>query len=116
MKAATFSEPKHLTIFDATQLDGMTELVERPSLILGDRGILTSQVRNLVESNQWLKNLYLSLPKQVLHIIRIGYGQKLWLAQCQDNVTEWDVSLWCWQPSLPVDSHYIVTMNANYHK
>ena len=27
----------------------------------------------------------------------IGYG-KDWLAQCQDNVIEWDIRSWCWLP------------------
>ena len=34
-------------------------------------------------------SLYFSLRSQVLDIIRTGQG----LAQCQDNVTEWDMTL-----------------------
>ena len=48
---------------------GMAEWIERPSPVLVDCGI-----RTLVESNQWFKNLYLSLPSQALSIIRIGQG------------------------------------------
>ena len=29
-------------------------------------------------------------------------------AQCQDNVTEWDVRPWCWQPGFPMGQNYII--------
>ena len=38
----------------------------------------TSWVRTLVESNQWLKNVYLSLPSLALGIIRVGQGAMEW--------------------------------------
>ena len=37
----------------------------------------------------------------------LRYG-KDWLAQCQDNMTEWDITSWCWWPSFPVEQHYKV--------
>ena len=58
----------------------VAELVESICLMCG-----RSAVWFLVESNQWLKNWYFSLPSPVLSIIRIEK-----LAQCQDNMTEWE--------------------------
>ena len=40
----------------------------------GDRVIWTSSVLTVVGSNQWLKNVYLSLPNQAFGIIRTGQG------------------------------------------
>ena len=37
---------------------------------------------------------------------------KDWLAQSQDNVTEWDIRPWCWWPVLPVGQHYKVTISV----
>ena len=51
----------------------------------------------------------LSLPRLVLGINRIG---KDWLAQCQDNVTEWDIGLWCQWPDVPEGQHYEVAMST----
>ena len=51
---------------------------------------LNPWVRTLVEPKQSLKSIYLLLPNQAFGII--------WLAQYQDNVTEWDIRSWCWQP------------------
>ena len=57
----------------AARLDGVAEWVERPSLLMGDhRGIQTSRIRNLVESNQWLKLLLLVTSSLALSIIRSG--------------------------------------------
>ena len=39
------------------------------------------------------------------HLALLGSG-KDWLAQSQDNVTEWNIKAWCWWPSLPVGQHY----------
>ena len=44
----------------------------------------------------------------------LGWGMD-WLAQCQDNVSEWDIRSWCWQPGLPVGWHYKV-MSIHCHK
>ena len=75
------------------------------------------------QSNQWLKNWYLSLPSQALAIIRIGQGLgkdwartgqglgKDWLAQGQDNVTEWDHGAGCL-----IFQHYKVAMSAHCQK
>ena len=41
----------------------------------------------------------------------LGY-EKDWLVQCQNNVTEWDIRSWCWQPGLPVFQHYEIMMNV----
>ena len=35
------------------------------------------------------------------HSALLGYG-KDWLAQCHENVTEWDIRTWCWGPGPPV--------------
>ena len=51
--------------------DEMAIFVKRPSLVLWDMGIQTSQVWTSVESNQRLKNLYLSVHSQVVGIIII---------------------------------------------
>ena len=48
---------------------GMSEWIERPVPVSADRGI-----RTLVKSNQWLNNLYLSLPSHAFNIIRIEQG------------------------------------------
>ena len=40
----------------------------------------------------------------------LGQG-KDWLAQCQDNVTEWDIR--CWQLGLPVQQHYTIDMSVH---
>ena len=34
-----------------------------------------------------------------------------WLAQCQDNVIEWDNRSWCWWPGVPIDYLF---RNTNY--
>ena len=36
-----------------------------------------------------------SLPSQALGIIRLMHG-----ARCQDNMSEWDISSWCWFAAL----------------
>ena len=41
-------------------------------------------------------------------------SSKDWLAQCQDNVTEWDTRSW-W-PGFPVRQHYKIGMRALSHK
>ena len=41
---------------------------------------------------------------------------KDWLAECQDNVTEWDIGLSCWWPDFPVVQHYQVDMSVYWHK
>ena len=56
-----------------------------------------SGVSFLVESNQWLTNGCLSLPKQ-------------------DDVTEWDIRSCYWQLDLHVRQHYNVAMRAHCHK
>ena len=45
------------------------------------------------------------------HLTLLGYG-KDGLAQCQDNVTEWDIR----QPGLPVKHHYKVTVRVHGNK
>ena len=35
-----------------------------------------------------------------------------WLAQCQDNVTEWDIMSWCLWVVLAVAQHQKVAMSA----
>ena len=36
-----------------------------------------------------------------------------WLAQCQDNMTEWDIGSCCWRPDFPVGQCYKVTMSVH---
>ena len=45
----------------------------------------------------------------------IGQGQD-WLAQCQNNVSVWDIRSWCWWPGFPVGQHYKFAMSAYCHK
>ena len=45
----------------------------------------------------------------------LGEGNE-WLAQCQYNVTEWDIRSCCWRPSFLVWQHYEVIMTAHCHK
>ena len=61
---------------------------------MGDRGI-----RTLIESNQYHNNLYLLLPTQTLGIIK----DSNWLAQCQDNLVEWDIRS-CRRVDIDVDN------------
>ena len=56
-----------------------------------------------------LTNLYLWLP--ILALIGLGMD---WLAQCQDNVTEWNIGSWCQWASLPVRQHGEVTVTRQY--
>ena len=44
-----------------------------------------------------------------------GYGKDC-LAQCQDNVIEWDIRSWYWWPGLPVGHHTNVVMSLHCHK
>ena len=71
----------------------------------GDRGDSCLWVWTLVESSQWLKNVYLSLA---LGIIRVGQGLD-WVAQWQDNVTQWDIRSWYWWLGLSVGQYYKTT-------
>ena len=87
--------------------------VQRSITVLGDKEILTSWVRPLVESNQWLKNLYLSVPSQALSIIRIGQGMD-WLSV--RIMWQWDIKLRYWWRRVPVGQHYKVAMSVPYHK
>ena len=43
-----------------------------------------------------------------------GYGKDR-LAQCQDNVTEWDIGLRHQQPDFPIGYNYKFTINAHCH-
>ena len=45
----------------------------------------------------------------------LGRGKNL-LAQCQDNVLEWDIKSWHWWPNFPVWIHYKVASGAHCHK
>ena len=45
----------------------------------------------------------------------LGSG-KDWLAQCQDNATEWDSRSWCWQSDVPVRQHYEVALSVHCNK
>ena len=48
------------------------------------------------------------------HSLLLGLG-KDWLAQCQDNVTEWDIRSWCSWPDFPVGKHYKVTTVISWY-
>ena len=45
-----------------------------------------------------------TLRSLVVGINRIGKGR-------QDNVTEWDIRSWFWQPDFPMGQHYKVAMS-----
>ena len=50
------------------------------------------------------------------HSALLGWD-KDWLAQCQDNVTEWDITLsGHGGAGVPVRQHYEVAMSVHYHK
>ena len=91
----------------------MAEWVERPSPVLGDRGIRnhwfepwSSQIKNLkINTSHFLTR----------HSALFGWV-KDWLAQCQDNVTRCDIRSCCWWPGFPVGLHYKVTMSVHCHK
>ena len=51
-------------------------------------------------------------PFLARHSTLLEYG-KDWLAQCQDNVTEWDIGAWYQQPDFRVWQHYKVTMSVH---
>ena len=56
-------------------------------------------------------------PSLALDINKIGQGYgKDWIVQPHNNVTEWDIVLWCQWPDFPVGQHYKVTMNVHCHK
>ena len=55
-----------------------------------------------------LYNSYLSLPSLALGMVAEG---KNWLAQCKDNMTEWDIGSSWWQPDFPVGQYYDVSMS-----
>ena len=57
-----------------------------------------------------LTNLYLLLPNQALSIINLR------LAQCQDNITEWDIRSWFWWQDLAVGQQYKISINVHCHK
>ena len=44
----------------------------------------------------------------------LGYG-KDWLTKFQDNVTEWGIRSWCWQPDPPMWQHYKVIMSVHIY-
>ena len=48
-------------------------------------------------------------------LVLLGKG-KDWLAQCQDNVTEWGIKSWHWRFGFSLGQHYKVTMRAHCHK
>ena len=70
-----------------------------------------SWVRTLVESNQWLKKLYLSLPSQALGIIRRGQ----WLIGSVSEYCDW-VGYQAIVIGLSVRHHYKAVMNVHCHK
>ena len=42
----------------------------------------------------------------------LGWANKDWLAQYQDNVTEWDIRSYSWWIGIPVGQHYILAINV----
>ena len=39
-----------------------------------------------------------------------------WLTQNEDNMTEFDIEVWCWRPDLPVGHNYKFIMGGHCHK
>ena len=78
-----------------------------------------SRVRETVGSNPaWVKAMTYQIdtcrfPARCSALL--GYG-KDWLAQCQDNVTDWGITSWCWRPGFPVGQHYKVATSVHCHK
>ena len=69
----------------------------------------------LCKLTQWLKNWYVSLPSQVLGIIRLGYGTG-WLTVRIIWLIFWDIMSWCWWPGIPLEQHLKVAMTVYCHK
>ena len=70
-----------------------------------------SFISHLRQSND-VQNWYLSLPSLVLGLI--GKGKDC-LAQCQDNVTEWDIGSYVLASDFPMRQHYRIIMSAHCH-
>ena len=94
-----------LFTLDALRSHRMAEWVEHPSPILVEQGLNSSNWwdQTLIQSNQWLKNVFLSLPWQALDIIRLGQG-------LVDTVPG------CYWFGLPRGQHDKVVMSVHCHK
>ena len=80
---------------------------------LRNHGIQASCIRTLVESNQWLKNWYLSLPNHALGIIRIGQGLVGSVSGKCDRVGYQVMVLVAWSPST-LKSPWVRTVTTGY--
>ena len=82
---------------------------------LGDLGIQTSLVQMLIDlfnANDFKTDTSSFLARRSA---LLGYGMD-WLAQCQDNVTAWDIRSWHWQPGFQVGQCYKVVISVPCHK
>ena len=61
------------------------------------------------------EKLCLSLLSKAFNINSLGHGM-IRLVQCQDNVTERDITLWGWWPDLSVGQYCNVAMNVHSDK
>ena len=93
--------------------DGMAEYVERSSPVWRDRGF-----ESAVSNSGWVKFMTYKLNR-CRFLARcsalLGKGEDC-LAQCQDNVIEWDISSWWWWHGLPVKNPYTVTTSTHCDK
>ena len=70
------------------------------------------EIRNLIPGR--VKRMMYKIDTRhflVWSLALIGQG-KDWLAQCDDNVTVWDIGSWCQWSDLPVGQHYKVAISV----
>ena len=83
----------------------MTERVERPSPLWGDRRIPTHGFEPKWSQTNDIYICIFHFPAR--HSALLGYD-KYWLAQCLDNMTEWDIM--SRHPGVPVRQHHKISM------
>ena len=86
----------------------MSELVEHDPHVLEIGSLALGQVKAMTDN--------IDTPCFLAwQLVLIGQG-KDWVAQCQDNVTEYDIGSPCWLSDFTVGQHYKAAMSANCHK
>ena len=88
----------------------MAEWVESPILV--DRSIRS---RGLEPKLSQTNDLLIYTSSLIARYSALLIEGNAVLSQWQDNVTEWGIVLWCWQPVLPVAHYYQVAMSAHDH-
>ena len=99
---------KFWNIYIVTRLDAVAESCGRSGFLQPGR---VKQMTYKIDTCRYLASLVLNLT---WCLALLGYG-KDWLAQYHDNVTEWEIASWCWQPGVTVGQHYEVIMSVHHH-